>query len=469
MMPDKGAPHRANQSSLLARIVHQQFTSPRIGELLSRVEGTDLVGDPESDAAVNVREIRRAYDRATKVPPELVEEMSKTAVLGQQAWVEARQKSDYGLFKPWLAKTLDLKKREAEHVGYGDSIYDALLDPFEPGDTAEDVRRVFASFRDALVDLVRRIGESGRRAPVELFDRDFPVAAQEALSRDAAARIGFDFAAGRLDASVHPFCSHLGPGDVRMTTRYSEGKFGAFFGVLHETGHGLYGQGQDPNHFGTPRGEYVSLGIHESQSRMWENLVGRSRAFWEFFFPRAQEAFPAALRGVSLDQWLFAQNDVRPSLIRVEADEATYNLHILLRFELEQAMVSGDLGVDDVPGAWTEKMRQYFEITPPDDARGCLQDIHWSGGAIGYFPTYTLGNLYAAQFFEQARQDLGDLDAQFARGEFLPLLEWLRTNIHRHGKRYTARDLVRRVTGADLSAEPLMRHLRRKASEFYGV
>jgi carboxypeptidase Taq len=469
MMPPKGAEHRANQSSLIARITHQQFTAPRVGELLSAVEGTDLVRDPESDAAVNVRELRRSYDRATKLPASLVEEMSKTAVLGQQAWVEARKKSDYATFRPWLAKTLDLKKREAECVGYKASPYDALLDPFEPGDTAEDVRQVFASFREPLVDLVRRIGESGKRAPIELFDRHFPAAAQEALSRDAAARIGFDFDAGRLDVSVHPFCSHLGPGDVRMTTRYSEGKFGAFFGVLHETGHGLYGQGQPAEHFGTPRGEYISLGIHESQSRMWENLVGRSRAFWEFFFPRAKETFPTALRDVSLDQWLFAQNDIRPSLIRVEADEATYNLHILLRFEIEQAMVAGELGVDDVPGAWDERMRQYFGLTPPDAARGVLQDIHWSGGAIGYFPTYTLGNLYAAQFFEQARTDLGDLDAQFARGEFLPLLGWLREHIHRHGKRYTARQLVRKVTGRDLSAEPLMRHLTRKAQEFYGV
>jgi len=254
-----------------------------------------------------------------------------------------------------------------------------------------------------------------------------------------------------------------------MTTRYNEGKFGAFFGVLHETGHGLYAQGLDPQHYGTPRGEYVSLGIHESQSRMYENFVGRSRAFWEFFFPRAKELFPQALRDVSLDQWLFGQNDVRPSLIRVEADEATYNLHILLRFELEQAMVADQLKPADVPAAWNEKMRQYLGLTPPDDARGCLQDIHWSGGAIGYFPTYTLGNMYAAQFFEQIRKNLGDVDAQFRRGEFMPLLEWLRTNIHRRGRQYTARQLVKKVTGQDLSAEPLLRHLRGKAKEFYGV
>jgi carboxypeptidase Taq len=548
-MPPKGAEHRANQASLLARMKHEKFTSPRIGDLLSRVEGSDLVREPESDAAVNVKDIRREYDRATKLPPSLVEELTRTEVLGQQAWAEARKRSDYKTFEPWLAKTLDLKRQVAACIGggarrspglpaidqlqgrpigrvltkmgcvtreqvvealnhqnsrggvlgkifidlgwvterdvavalaaqRGESLdapgpskppYDVLLDEFEPGDTTADVKHVFEQLRGPLVELVGRINASGKRAPVELFERDYSQAAQEQFSRDAATQIGFDFDAGRLDVSLHPFCTHLGPGDTRMTTRYTEGKFGAFFGVLHETGHALYSQGLEAQHYGTPRGEYVSLGIHESQSRMYENFVGRSRSFWEFFFPRAKEAFPQALRDVTLDQWLFAQNDVRPSLIRVEADEATYNLHILLRFELEQAMVSDDLKPADVPAAWNEKMRQYLGLIPPDDARGCLQDIHWSGGAIGYFPTYTLGNMYAAQFFEQIRKDLGDVDAQFSRGQFMPLLDWLRQHIHRRGRTYTARQLVKKVTGQDLSAEPLLRHLRGKAKEFYGV
>ncbi|MDQ3441260.1 MAG: carboxypeptidase M32 [Planctomycetota bacterium] len=469
MMPDKGAEHRANQMSLLARLTHQQLTSPRIGELIAEVEGTDLVRDPESDAATNVREIRRAYDRATKLPTRLVEELTKVGVLGQQAWVEARKKSDFPTFRPWLERIVDLKREEAACVGFKVHPYDALLGDYEPGDTTADVTAIFASLRAPLVDLVGRIAQSGRTSPVELFDRSYSADAQQKFARDAAAKVGFDFTAGRLDVSVHPFCTHLGPGDVRMTTRYNEGRFGAFFGVLHETGHGLYSQGLEPDHFGTPRGQYISLGIHESQSRLYENFVGRSRSFWEFFYPRAQQAFPDVLHDVSMDQWLFANNDVRPGLIRVEADEATYNLHILLRFELEQALVSGDLKPSDVPGAWNERMRHTLGLTPPDDAHGCLQDIHWSSGGIGYFPTYTLGNLYAAQFFEQARKDLGDLDAQFARGEFHPLLTWLNQNIHRHGRRYTARQLVKRVTGSDLCAEPLLNHLRRKASEFYGV
>jgi carboxypeptidase Taq len=539
MMPDKGAEHRGNQMALLARLTHQQLTSPRIGELLSRIEQTDLVRDPESDAAVNVREIRRSYDRATKVPTRLVEELTKTGVLGQQAWVEARKKSDFATFRPWLEKIVSLKRQESAclstsdvepymgrpigrvltkmgkvtreqvvealtfqksrggalgaifirlgYVSEGDvelalarqrgfsglpvptHPYDPLLDEYEPGDTAQDITRVFESLRAPLVELVGLIAQSGKSAPVDLFERNYDGGAQERFAREAAAKVGFDFTAGRLDVSVHPFCTHLGPGDVRMTTRYNEGRFGAFFGVLHETGHGLYSQGLDPAHFGTPRGNYISLGIHESQSRLYENFVGRSRSFWEFFYPRAKQALPDALRDVSMEQWLFANNDVRPGFIRVEADEATYNLHILLRFELELSLISGDLAPADVPGAWSERMKKYLGLTPPDDARGCLQDIHWSSGGIGYFPTYTLGNLYAAQFFEQARKDLGDLDAQFARGEFTPLLHWLNGKIHRHGRRYTARQLVQRVTGTQLSAEPLLNHLRRKASEFYGV
>ena len=470
-MPAKGAEHRASQSALLAKLAHERFTSPRVGELLGTVEGSPLVTDPESDAGVNVRETRRAYDRATKLPTPLVEELTRAAVMGQQAWGEAREKNDYPAFRPWLEKLLGLKRQEAACVGYASgNPYDALLDEFEPGMTAAEVTATFEQLRGPLVELVGRIVGSGRRAPLEILERRYPAAGQGKLARAAAAAVGFDFEAGRLDVSLHPFCTGLGPGDTRMTTRYDEQYFGdAFFGVLHETGHALYDQGLDPTHFGTPRGDAASLGIHESQSRMWENLVGRSRSFWRFFLPKAREAFGETLADVDEDRWHHAVNDVRPSLIRTEADEATYNLHVLLRFELEGSMLTGDLSPADVPGAWNERVRKYLGLTPPDDARGCLQDIHWSGGAFGYFPTYTLGNLYAAQFFEQARADLGDLDAQFARGEFAPLLGWLRTNIHTHGKRFTAAQLAQRVTGKPLGAEPLLRHLRGKAAELYGV
>lgn len=472
MLPAKATEFRGDQLALVARMRHEQFTAERIGELLSAVEGSEMMKDAESDAAANVREVRREYDRARKLPASLVEEMAKTAVMAQGAWVAARKDSHFPTFEPWLSKTLELKRKECECVGYPTgNPYDALLDEYEPHETAENVQKIFDSFRPALVDLIGRIQSSGKKAPVEILERNYPANVQEKLCREAATAIGFDFSAGRLDTSVHPFCSGIGPGDTRMTTRYNEGHFNdSFFGVLHETGHCLYEQGlPKKDNLGLPIGESISLGIHESQSRMWENLVGRSRAFWKYYYPKTKAAFPDILKDVSEEQWVFAVNDIRSSFIRVEADEATYNLHIMLRFEIEQAMIRGDVKPKDVPAVWNEKFKKSFGMAPPDDRRGCLQDIHWSGGSIGYFATYSLGNLYAAQFFEKAREDLGDLDGMFARGEFRALLEWLRNNIHRHGKRYTATRLVKKVTGKPLSADALMRHLSTKASELYGV
>jgi carboxypeptidase Taq len=464
--PPAGAGHRAEQLSMLAGMVHQRFTSPRIGELLEA--SAELAKDPHSDAGVNLRETRREYDRATKLPASLVEEMARIISLAQDAWEKAKKASDFPAFAPWLEKVLNLKRQEADCIRPGQNRYDTLLDEYEPGETSTNIRRVFDSLRQPLVDLVGRITTGGKKAPVELLERHYPAVQQELLAREAAAVIGFDFSAGTIARSVHPFCTSLGPNDHRMTTRYDEHYFGdAFFGTLHETGHALYNQGLPKEHWGLPLGNAVSLGIHESQSRMWENLVGRSRSFWRYFMPKVRAAFPAAVDGVNEDQWHFAINDVRPSLIRTEADEATYNLHVMLRFELEQALLDGQLAVKDLPGVWAEKMQKYLGLTPPDDARGCLQDVHWSGGGIGYFPTYTLGNLYAAQFFEQARRDVGDLDAMFARGEFGPLLAWLRTNIHQHGKRYTAGELANRITGRELSSQPLLDYLNRKAAELY--
>jgi carboxypeptidase Taq len=472
-LPPRGTEHRASMLSLVARMQHEQFTSPKVDDLLREVEGSDLAKDPESDPAANVRELRREYDRARKLPASLVEEMAETAVLSQHAWTEARAKSQFNIFEPWLGKTLNLKRREAECIGYGETgnPYDALLDHYEPRETSANIQKVFDSFRPQLVDLIGRIAASANQAPVEILERHFPATAQEKLAREAASALGFDFQAGRLDTSVHPFCSGIGPGDTRMTTRYNEGHFSdAFFGVLHETGHCLYEQGlPKAQNVGLPLGRAISLGIHESQSRMWENLVGRSRAFWKWYYPKTKAALPDALKDVSEEQFYFAVNDIRATLIRVEADEATYNLHIMLRFEIEQAMLRDEIKTRDIPAAWNERMKKYLGITPPDDKRGCLQDIHWSGGAIGYFATYSLGNLYAAQFFEKARADLGDLDAMFAKGEFAPLLDWLRKNIHRHGRRYTAAQLVKKVTGKELSPDALMRHLSKKAQELYGV
>ena len=465
-MPHEGSAHRAEQMALIARLTHEMATAPQIGELLAEVEGGPL----DEDAAANVREIRRAYDRAVKLPNELVEELARTTTRAQQVWQEARAANDFAAFRPWLEKIVALKRQEADAIGYAASPYDALLDEYEPGATAAEITQVFAALRDDLVPLVQAILASGKKAPHDILERDYPVETQRHFGEAAARAIGFDFAAGRLDVTTHPFCSGIGPGDCRITTRYNPRHFNeAFFGILHESGHGIYDQGLAPEHFGTPLGSACSLGIHESQSRLWENQVGRGRPFWEHFFPRAKGAFPAALRDVALDDWLFAINDVRPSFIRVEADEATYNMHIILRFELEQALIAGDLKPADAPGAWNEKFKQFFDLTPPTDAQGCLQDIHWSMGGLGYFPTYTLGNLYAAQLMEAARRDPGDLDGDFRKGEFGRLKGWLNEKVHRPGQRWRAGELCRRVTGRPLSHKPLIAYLRGKYAPLYGI
>ena len=409
-------------------------------------------------------------DKSVKIPQRLIEEITHTTTMAQGVWAQARVNDDFPKFLPWLEKILKLELEVAKCLGYKKEAYDALLDNYEPGATYESIGKVFADLRKELVPLVAAIKDSKRNPDLSIIEREYPVDRQAMFGQSGSIAIGFDFQAGRLDITAHPFCSGIGPGDTRITTRYNPRHFGqAFFGILHESGHGIYDQGLDPAHFGMPRGESVSLGIHESQSRMWENLVGRSRPFWKHFFPRAQQMFPEALGDVKFDDFYFAINDVRPSLIRVEADEVTYNLHILLRFELEYALLKGDLSPKDLPGAWNEKFKQFFGITPPTDADGCMQDVHWSAGYIGYFPTYTLGNLYSAQFFAKAKEDIKDLDTQFAAGNFSELKKWLNKNIHSHGKRYRAEKLVQVVTGKPLSHQPLMSYLKTKYGELYGL
>jgi carboxypeptidase Taq len=469
-MPPAAGEYRAEQMTFISGQVHKRRTDPRVGELLAFLAGSELAKDPHSDSGTTIRQLQRDYDKRVKLPQSLVEELTRASVLGQQAWVKARAANDFASFAPHVEKLYALKRQQAECLGYRDHPYDALLDDFEPLAKTTELAAVLAALRDELAPLVQAIIHSGKRAPVEILRRHYPRAAQEAFGKAAASAIGFDFTRGRLDVTHHPFCSGLGPHDCRITTRYDEQFFpGAFFGILHEAGHGLYDQGLRSEQFGLPPGTYVSLGIHESQSRMWENLVGRSRAFWQHFFPQLAKAFPSATEGVSPDQFFWAINHVEPSLIRVEADEATYNLHIIIRFELEQALLAGDLPVGELPGAWRDKYRQYLGIEPPNDADGCLQDIHWSAALIGYFPTYTLGNLYASQLFEQADRDLGGLARQFARGQFGPLKDWLQRNIHHRGQCYPAAELVQLVTGRPPSHEPLMRHLRGKFGPLYGI
>jgi carboxypeptidase Taq len=468
-MPAGGAANRAEQMALLAGLQHDRASDPRLGELLAAVEGSDLVADAESIAAANVRELRRSYDRQARLPRSLVEETARVTSLAQQEWAAARLDDDFPRFQPWLERVLNLRRREAEFAAFADP-YDALLDEYEPGARHDTLSKLFGELRRELTPMLVELSEGDRRPDVTVLHREYPVERQQQFGEMAAAALGFDFHAGRLDVTVHPFFSTVGPGDCRITCRFDARDFReGFFGILHETGHGLYEQGLDPAHHGTPVGEAPSLGWHESQARLWENTVGRSRAFWSHFFPLAQRSFPATLHDVALDEFHFAINALVPSVCRVGADEVTYNLHILFRFELERALVSGDLRVADLPEAWDEASERYVGSVPENDAVGCLQDGHWASGLIGYFPTYTLGNLIAAQLYARAEVELGDLDQQLARGEFGGLLGWLRDRVYRRGSRYPASKLVEVVTGAPLSHGPLVQALRAKYGQLYGA
>ncbi|MBI3969203.1 MAG: carboxypeptidase M32 [Chloroflexi bacterium] len=467
MMPPKAVAARAEQLSLLAAVTHQKATLDEIGDLLETLRGPAEAGELDPVGRANVREIRRSYERRKKLPTELVAELARVQSLSQEAWVKARATSAFDEFAPWLERILDLQRQVADRIGYTTERYDALLDEYEPGVHASDLEPLFAKLREALVPIVRGIAAAPEP---RALTGEFPVEKQRELGLSVAKAMGFDFDAGRLDISVHPFCTSFHPSDVRLTTRYSPTDVtGSLFGTMHETGHGLYEQGLDAEHAWTPVGGTSSLGIHESQSRLWENQVGRSRAFWSHWYPKLIATFPEALGKVSLDDYYRAINCVKPSFIRVEADEVTYNLHILLRFEIERALFDGQLAVSDLPKTWNAKMVEYLGVEPPDDAHGVLQDVHWSFGLFGYFPTYTLGNLYAAQLFAAAGRAMPDLDEQIARGELLPLREWLRVNLHQKGQLLLPPDLLKEATGESLKVEYFITYLREKFGALYGL
>lgn len=469
-MPPAAGAYRAEQMTYLSSLVHRRQTDGQLGDWLDQLADSDLASNPHSDTGATIRQMRREYDKLTKLPQSLVEELTRASVLGQQAWVEARKNDDFATFAPILETIVSLKRQQADAIGYEDCPYDALLDDFEPGETTKNVSRILEALRRELVPLVAAIADSSRKPDLSILKRSYPIGSQEEFGIEAAAAIGFEFDRGRLDVTHHPFCAGMGPNDCRLTTRYDERFFpSGFFSILHEAGHGIYDQGLRSDQFGLPPGSYISLGIHESQSRMWENMVGRSRPFWRHFYPAAQKKFPEALSGTKLEDFCFAVNDVRPSLIRVEADEATYNLHIIIRFELEQALINDRLAINDLPEAWNQKYRDYLGIEPPSDADGVLQDVHWSAALIGYFPTYALGNLYAAQFYAQAVRDVGPLEEQFERGEFTSLLGWLREKIHHPGRCFTARELVETITGQPLSHAALIAYLQDKYTDYYGL
>jgi len=455
-LPAGGAEQRAAQSAALADVQHAALSDPRLGEALAQLEAE--AATLTADQRVVIREARKDYDRATRLPAEFVREKAELCSRAYHAWEQARPKSDFASYAPFLEKHVALAKREAGYLGWGERPYDYMLDLHDPGMTVALIEPLFAELKAGLVPLVRTVLASPKRSQASAL-RGFPVDKQSAFLREVTERMGFDFQHGRIDVSTHPFCSGTGA-DIRMTTRFAvDNPLDSLFSAIHETGHGLYEQGLPAEHAGTALGIAAGMGVHESQSRLWENQVARSRAFWRFFEPKWRAAFSEQTAALSSEALYREINAVRPTLIRVDSDEVTYNLHILLRFDLERRLFSGELAVADLPAAWSELSQSLLGRAPSCHREGVLQDVHWSGGAFGYFPSYTLGNMMAAQLWYRAQAALPGLESDFESGNFARLLGWLRKEVHGRGRRYTLPQLVERVTGAPLSPAPLLRYL----------
>ncbi len=469
-MPPGGVQARAEQLSALRGLAHQKFIADEIGQLLQELAAPAAELDPDSDEASLVRVTLREYTKARRVPVELEVQLARATSIAHNAWVKARAESDFAQFAPHLERVLDLTIQKAQALGYKECIYDALLDQYEPGGKTAHVKATFAELKTSIVPLLQAINERLDAVDDTCLHGQFDEQMQWSLTNEALGLIGFDFQHGRQDKAAHPFTTSFSSSDVRVTNRIDPAYFAsALFSALHEGGHGLYDQGTAPELDRTPLGRGASLGVHESQSRLWENLVGRSRNFWRFFYPRLVKHFPGQFDGLDAESLYRAVNKVKPSFIRVEADEVTYNLHVMLRLEIETELLEGKIGVAQAPEAWNAKMQAYLGLTPPNDALGVLQDVHWSGGLIGYFPTYALGTMLASQLFEQIRVDLPNLDEHIEAGQFAPLLDWLRRNVHRHSAKFTPDELVRRITGRPLEAGPFVRYLRAKYGEMYNL
>lgn len=457
-LPSKAVPYRADQLSYLEAKAHTLFTEQAVGDWLKAAEQTGF--DAASEEGANIREWRRSYDRATKIPVALVEEFEQTRTIAREAWVQARAESKFSLFQPHLEKIVELTRQKADLWGYQESPYDALIDDYEPGVTAREIKPVLEELRVALVELLGKIGD--QTVQENFLEGDYPIEGQQLLSKEIATAFGYDFGAGRIDTTMHPFATSLGPFDQRITTRYNPRRFEvSLYGIMHETGHALYEQGLCADRVGLPSGDAVSLGIHESQSRLWENHVGRTAQFWRLWHPTACKYLPDLARFSPTDLVTGLQR-IAPSFIRVEADEVTYDLHILLRFEIELALIEGRLKIKDLPEAWNARFHELFGLTVPDDARGVLQDIHWSLGSLGYFPTYTLGNLNAAQLMFAAEKNVPAISEGLAQGSYAPLLHWLRENVHQYGRRYLPAELIRKATGEPTQARYRIEYLRKK-------
>ncbi|MBI3786356.1 MAG: carboxypeptidase M32 [Deltaproteobacteria bacterium] len=460
-MPEGAIDGRARQIGTLASLLHERQTDPRFVELVDELATRLDSLSPEQ--AVDVRETKWRLDRRRALDPELVRKRSELHAQARSVWIAARESGDFGLLAPYLQHIVDLEREVAGRIDPSRPPYDVLLEEFEPGATTDGLEQVLGQLRQGLKPLIDRLRARLERGAAlsRALHGHFPIEAQKRFNLMVAVSLGFDLRKGRLDEAAHPFSTSLGD-DHRITTRYDVSNLTyALYSTIHETGHALYEQGLDPTAFGLPRGQSCSLGIHESQSRLWENLIGRSEAFWHYLLPLAQEHFPS-LQSVTAQEALQVVTDARPSLIRTESDEITYNMHIILRFELEQAMIDGRLAVSDLPQAWAEKMQEYLGIRPHDDRAGVLQDVHWASGAIGYFPTYSLGNVYAAQMLEAAEAAVGPLGPQIERGDFHPLLDWLRRNVHRRGQALRPEELVAAATGRTSSPKALLEHLGRR-------
>lgn len=469
-MPPGGAAARSTQLSTLSKVAHQMFTSDEIGKLIEAAEHEIAGKDFDDNDASLVRVLKRDYDRATRLPSEFVAEFSRTTSMAHHVWAKARAEKDFAQFLPTLEKIFDLCRQSAEYLTYPEVPYDALLDQYEPGMTTAQVATLFAGLREDLVPLAKAIFAKKDTNSNEPLRRHFPVEKQREFGLKVVQQFGYDMKRGRQDEAVHPFCIHFSRDDVRITTRFDPNFLApALFGTMHEAGHASYEQGIPSEFSGTYLGGSVSLGIHESQSRLWENMVGRSRGFWEYFYPPLRETFPGVLDDVSVEQFYRAINYVAPSFIRVEADEVTYPLHIMLRFELEQDVLHGKLAVQDLPEAWNAKFEAYLGITPPDDAQGLLQDIHWSSGIMGYFPTYSIGTLLAAQLYEATLKDHPALPQEIAAGKFDTLLGWMNSHIHAHGRKFMPNELVKRATDESLQHRYFIDYLRRKYGEIYAL
>jgi carboxypeptidase Taq len=468
-MPPGGSEERGYMMGTLGKIAHEKFTSDEMGKLLDDLKKHLPELDPNSDEYRIISVTAKDYEKSTCVPAEFIGEQAEVVSAAQQAWMEARAKSDFSIFRPHLEKVVELSQRFVTFFPPAEHPYDTLLDTFEPGMKTSEVKAIFEDLRPQQVELIRAIAQ---RPQVE--DGFMHLAYDEKtmwdFSVEVASAFGYDWKRGRQDPTTHPFCQSIGPDDVRITSRWvPDLPFALLFGTMHETGHALYEQGVNHTWNRTALESGASLGVHESQSRMWENLVGRSHAFWEHFYPRLQEHFKTQLGNVSLVQFYRAINKVQPAFIRVEADEATYNLHIMLRLEMEIAMLEGSVLISDLPEIWNAKMHDYLGIVPPNAAKGVLQDIHWSGGMLGYFSTYALGNLISVQLWEKIKSTNPDLDIQLCDGNFASLLSWLRDNVHQYGRKYQPQELVERVTGSKIDSAPYVRYLKNKYSEIYGL